>query len=84
MNGSYNGRWMWDYRHMTEALGNMGPYHANSQRYLNRVGGMMDEEYQGLLSSGTLTPDTAFNALMNIISLLLTIDSLNTTIDVIG
>ena len=78
INEAYNGRPLWSFRNKAAALGDMEPYHANSPRYASRVEGMMDSEYQRLLSSGKLSPDTAFDSLTGII------DSLNTWIDVIG
>ncbi len=78
INAAYNGRPMWNYRYKPDALGALEPYHANSPSYASRVRGMMNSEFQRLQSSGTLTPDTAFDSLISIT------DQLNAVIAVIG
>jgi len=78
IDAAYNGRWMWPKSARTQALDDMEPYHGNAPRYKQYVQSLMNEEYQRLQSSGTLTPDAAFNSLMNITN------QLNNWIDILG
>jgi len=78
INAEYNGRVLWNKAYRANALDNMEPYHANAPSYTRYVESLMDNEYQRLQSSGTLSSDTAAASLMN------TINGLNNWIDVIG
>ena len=78
INAEYNGRPLWDYLHKANALADMEPYHANAPTYANLARGLLDDEYQGLLGSGMLTPNNAYNSVMYVINVL------NSAIDVQG
>jgi len=78
INAEYNGRPLWNRYHQAEALGDLEPYHDAHPHYNDYVETLLDSEYQRLDTSGTLTPDTAFDALMNIIG------GMNAWIDTLG
>lgn len=78
MNDPVNGRAMWDSQHSFEALQAGEPWHANSPSYSALARTLMDEAYQNLATSGTLTPNTAYNAWLEVI------DDLNGAIDAQG
>ncbi len=78
INAEYNGRPLWNRYHQAEALGDLEPYHDAHPHYNDYVETLLDSEYQRLNTSGTLTPDTAFDALMNIIG------GMNAWIDALG
>jgi RHS repeat-associated protein len=78
MNDPVNGRAMWGSGYSAQALLAGEPWHANSPGYSNLARTLMDEAYQGLVNSGTLSPDTAYNALLEVI------DNLNGAIDARG
>jgi hypothetical protein len=78
MNAAYNGRWLWNKANKANALRAGEPYHSKSNRYSARARQGMDELYNDLVSSGNLTPDTAFDALMTVT------DGMNAWIDALG
>ena len=78
MDAPYNGRPLWDRFHQSEALADMEPYHWFHTRYTMRVRAALDNELTRLTNAGTLTANTAFSSLMQII------DDLNYSIDLLG
>jgi hypothetical protein len=78
INAEYNGRPLWNYRNKPNALAATEPYHANAPSYNNLAKGLMNDEYQRLVSSNMLSPDNALDSLMYVINVL------NSAIDLQG
>ena len=75
INAEYNGRPMWTKKLSANALSDVEPYHANAPGYADLARGLLDDEYQQLQGSGTLSSSNAFGSVMYVVNVL------NTAID---